>query len=266
MKRSKARANGFTLIEIMVATAITMMIIGSVYAAFRSSLNAYQRTETHIIMLQRCRTALDRMSRDISNLFYVSGDDEMTMFVEDFSDNETTMDTDMISFVAIVNPNLRNYEPSEESRTNLDGDEENNLPTDLARIIYYIGPNPDDKNVQCLMRVVTTNLDPEEAQTLLEELMSSSNPEEMAEDLQSSILVDNVSGLNIRYFDGTEWADTWDMEEEGGLPIAVEITLSVLDADKGDKTLTEAVVIYLPMSKPLESSTGTGQQQQQIGM
>lgn len=255
-----ANERGFTLIEIMVATVITMMIIGSVYAAFRSSLKVYQRDETRIIMLQRCRFSLDRIARDISNLYFVSDDEELKLFAEDFSDSETTMDKDMISFVAIVEPKLADYIPAEESSTLTNEEEENTLPSDLARIIYYIGPNPEDETIQSLMRIETTNLDTEELQNTMEELTSSSPSEELQESLRSSILVDYVAGLNIRYFDGSEWVDSWDMDEEEGLPSAVEITLSISDADNREKNLTEAVVVYLPMSESPTTEAGTQMQ------
>lgn len=250
--------SGFTLIEIMVATVITMMIIGSVYAVFRSSLKVYQRDETKIIMLQRCRVALDRMARDIVNLFFIADDEELIILSEDFADNETSTDKDMISFVAIVEPRLDDYYTAlEESEDLLDEDEENLLPSDLARIVYYVGPSPEDETVESLMRIETTNLDTEELEEMMEELLNSSPSEELQEELQSSILVDHVAGLDIRYFDGEDWVDAWDMEEEEGIPKAVEITLSITDADKQEKTLTEAVVVFLPLSEPSAEETGT---------
>ena len=93
---------------------------------------------------------------------------------------------------------------------------------------------------------------------MLEELLSSSPSEEMQEELRSSVLVDYVAGLNIRYFDGDDWVDAWDMEEEEGLPSAVELTLSITDADARETTLTQAVVIYLPISEPPTEEAGLG--------
>ena len=250
--------SGFTLIEILVTTAITMMIIGSIYFSFRSSLSAYQHTETRIIMLQRCRSALDRMAQDISNLFYVEEGDtetagELILMAQDLSDSELSMDKDMISFAAIVEPDLEEYYMALEESGSLTviDEEENPLPSDLARIVYYIGPSPEDEAVQSLMRIETANLDTEELENMLEELLGSSTSEELLEELQASVLVDYVAGLNIRYFDGEDWVDEWDMEEEGvGLPSAIELTLTITDANTREKDLTEAVVVYLPMSEP----------------
>jgi len=209
-------------------------------------------------MLQRCRSALDRMAQDMSNFFYVEESDpetagELILMAQDFSDSETAMDKDMVSFVAIVDPDLDEYYMALEESESLiviDEEEENPLPSDLARIVYYVGPSPEDETVQSLMRIETANLDTEELEDMLEELLGSSPSEELLEELQSSVLVDYVASLNIRYFDGEDWVDEWDMEEEGvGLPNAIEITLTITDANTREKDLTEAVVIYLPMSE-----------------
>jgi type II secretory pathway component PulJ len=247
----KQSASGFTLIEIMVATVITMMIIGSVYAAFRSSLNVYQRDETRIIMLQRCRYALDRMTKDLGNLFFVQDDDELSLLSQDFADSEIEMNKDMISFVAVVEPNLEDYYLQvQQNESLLEEEEDNPLPSDLARIVYYIGPSSEDQTAQSLMRIETTTLDTDELQEMLEELLSSSITQEMQEELGTSTLVDYVGGLNIRYFDGEDWIDEWDIEEQSGIPFAIELTLSITDAVDQEKTITEAVVVHLPMSDP----------------
>jgi len=256
--RDRKSEFGFTLIEVMVATVITMMIIGSVYAAFRSSLKVYQRDETKIIMLQRVRSSLDRMSRDVSNLFYIADDEEMVFLSEDYAESgdEADIDQDMISFVALVEPRLEEYYIAiEEDSDDLLEEEDNPLPSDLARIVYYVGPNPEDETVQSLMRVQTSNLDIEELEDMLEELMGSSPSEEVQEELQSSVLVDYVAGLNMRYFDSEDWIDEWDMEEEESIPSAVEITLTISDADTQEKALTQAVVIYLALSEPPTDET-----------
>ena len=253
---------GFTLVEIMVATTISMLIIGSVYAVFKSSLNAYQKDETKILMLQKCRTTLDRITQDVNNMFYADGDEELTFMCEDYADSETSMDKDMISFVAIVNPNLRDYVPQEEQTDNSSSSDEeeteNDLPSDLARVVYFIGQDPESKDASLsLMRVETSNLDTTELQDMLSQLQSSTSTlsDEMLQVLKSSVLMDNIAGLNMRYFDGTDWVDTWDTETEETIPQALEITISVTDPDNKGTPLTQAAVIYLNFSKPIDQQS-----------
>ena len=256
-KQNIINESGFTLIEIMVATTIALMIVGSVYAAFRTSLKVYQRDEVRMIMLQRCRVALDKIAQDISNMFYAENDQELIMITQDYADSETSLDLDMISFVTVVEPNLRDYTPTEENTsstriTSESGEEqENQLPSDLVRVVYFVVQNPDDQNSRSLVRLETSNLDTEELTNTLSEMQSSATlSREMQEELRQSILVDYVTALNIRYYDGTDWVDEWDIEEEGRLPSAIEITLSITDADNKGKSLTQAVVVYLPFSRP----------------
>lgn len=253
--QNSSNESGFTLIEIMVATTIALMIVGSVYAAFRTSLKVYQRDEVKMIMLQRCRVALDRIAQDLSNMFYAENDQELIMITQDYADSETSLDLDMISFVTVVEPNLKDYTPSEESTSSTsvtsESEEENQLPSDLVRVVYFIVQNPDDQNSKSLVRIETNELDPEELNNMLSEMQSSATlSDDLQEQLRESILVDYVTALNIRYYDGTDWVDEWDMEEEGRLPSAVEITLSITDADNKGKSLTQAIVVYLPFSRP----------------
>jgi prepilin-type N-terminal cleavage/methylation domain-containing protein len=271
-------SRGFTLVEIMVATAISMLIIGSVYAAFRTSLKVYQQDETKIIMLQKCRSSLDRMARDISNMFYTDSDEELTFMAEDNANSETELDEDMISFVTITNPNLKKYvstltdENTTKTVTNTETGEEtteNTLPSDLARVIYYIGQNPEMPEIQSLMRVETSDIDTQTLQDLMSQLQSSSSSSSSSsstlsgEDLQdlltSSILVDNIAGLNIRYFDGNDWIDAWDMDTEKAIPKAVEITLSVTDPENKGKAITQAIVVSLPFSSSSDQTASTDQ-------
>jgi prepilin-type N-terminal cleavage/methylation domain-containing protein len=253
--------SGFTLVEIMVATVISLLIISSVYAAFRSSLTAYERNQTKVIMLQKCRMALDRMARDFNNLYYEENDEELTVLVQDYTDAETSMDKDMVSFVAIVNPKLTAYLQAQEANaSNNEDTTENTLPSDLARVAYFIGQNPENQNVQSLMRIEVTSLDTQELQDLISEIQSTSPSDETQEMLRTSILVDNVGGFNVRYFDGTDWVDTWDMEQEKALPKAVELTLTIADANNKEKALTQAVVVYLPFSaSQTQQTTGSNQ-------
>jgi prepilin-type N-terminal cleavage/methylation domain-containing protein len=276
-------SRGFTLVEIMVATAISMLIIGSVYAAFKTSLKIYQQDETKIVMLQKCRSSLDRIARDISNMFYADSDEELTFMAEDNVNSETEKDEDMISFVTIINPNLKKYVSTltDENTTKTvtdttTGEEttENTLPSDLARVIYYIGQNPEIPEIQSLMRVETSDIDTQTLKDLMSELQSSSSlssssssssssstlsGEDLQDLLKSSILVDNIAGLNIRYFDGTDWLDAWDIDEEKTIPSAVEITLSVTDPENKGKAITQAIVVSLPFGGSTDETASTDQ-------
>ena len=50
---------------------------------------------------------------------------------------------------------------------------------------------------------------------------------QLDEDSDATPLAPEVSAIAFRYWDGTEWVDSWDSGEAGALPVAVEITLTI---------------------------------------
>jgi type II secretory pathway pseudopilin PulG len=80
-------------------------------------------------------------------------------------------------------------------------------------------------------------------------------------DAVSRLLAPEVAALNFRYFDGADWWSTWDFDERGGLPTAVEIQLT-LDPTRADPTLANdptqsqstfyRSVVHLPLALPDE--------------
>jgi len=83
-------------------------------------------------------------------------------------------------------------------------------------------------------------------------------------------LAPEVTYLEFRYFDGTTWYTEWDSEQMGGLPTAIEITISIdpafgqNEADMDVRTANELaagaanlneqlyrLVVHLPIAQPL---------------
>jgi hypothetical protein len=68
------------------------------------------------------------------------------------------------------------------------------------------------------------------------------------------LLSDQVVSLSFSYFDGLSWLDEWDSSLMAGLPLAVQITLVVVDdlatADMDATTLTEGNIYRLTVPIP----------------
>lgn len=58
----------FTLIEILVAMAILVIVIGSTLAIFRASASSWRRGEMRALRYQQARFILERMSKEISSI------------------------------------------------------------------------------------------------------------------------------------------------------------------------------------------------------
>ena len=106
---------------------------------------------------------------------------------------------------------------------------------DIAKVEYRV---QDDLGQSCLVRICTRNL------------LSTRTPEE-----QTDVLCRKVSALNLRYFDGTDWYDTWDSAEQANaLPTAVELELTLqptqTSTDAAEATLQR--VLLLPCAAKTE--------------
>jgi len=92
-------------------------------------------------------------------------------------------------------------------------------------------------------------------------------------------LAPEVAAIEFRYSDGTEWVDSWDSDEAGALPVAVEITLRIapfsnrnqplswstsaeLDATEEESWLTYRRVVHLPAA---QASSGAGSDEDLYG-
>ncbi|MFH1269181.1 MAG: prepilin-type N-terminal cleavage/methylation domain-containing protein [Planctomycetota bacterium] len=70
-------------------------------------------------------------------------------------------------------------------------------------------------------------------------------PEAMESD--EAPIAPEVAAIEFRYSDGGEWVDSWDSDEAGALPMAVEITLSVIPTRREND----------PLSSPQTSTNAT---------
>lgn len=84
----------------------------------------------------------------------------------------------------------------------------------------------------------------------------------------AKMLADEVIGMQIRYFDGSQWLTEWDSTASGGLPVAVEIILVITtvgidqaEAQQSDSPTLQAaaaaqrqyrMVVHLPHAVPAE--------------
>ena len=61
---------GFTLLEVLVAVAITSMVIAALYSTFSLSRRAVDAVDDSLIRIQESRAVLDTMKREIESALY----------------------------------------------------------------------------------------------------------------------------------------------------------------------------------------------------
>ncbi len=268
---------GFTLVELMVSVSILVIISGTIYTAFNSSLNVYRRESGRVVMHQKIRVALDMIARDLSNMFYLEGDDDLLFQAEDVSEEDGEQDT--ITFVTVLDPSpdpfLAQLYPEEEDQTT--EDETIQATSDLVRIVYMLGPDPEmsggletEESDQplSLLRVVSRTLNLEQLMEGFEQGVASLIEAEQAAvesgetpETQTQVVIDHVVSLDFKFSDGEEWVESW--EDEESPPQAVQVIVSV--ADEQDPTRKPAIqstmsyFVMVPASQETAMGGGSGQ-------
>lgn len=94
---------------------------------------------------------------------------------------------------------------------------------------------------------------------------------DMSQDTGEELLAEEVTRLEFRYFDGYEWWPNWDSETRGGLPMAVEIVVGLMDRKPDEDAPTPVItaasrtadvpqellyrlVVRIPTAEPLDPS------------
>lgn len=211
MARRANHKSAFTLLEMLVALSIMALLAASLYASLRIGFDARARSEAAIAPVRSVALALDMLREDIESAPPPDGVLAGVFLGQDGKTDDTGDNADTLAFyttaedVAAANPGIRKIE-------------------------IALAPPPSRGRQQGadydLVRSVTSNL------------LAPTTPEPVEE-----ALCRHVVSLNLRYFDGTVWLDTWDSTAHlNVLPIAVAATLQIRD----------------PSRLPKAGGTGTG--------
>ena len=199
MNRRHAAAHAFTLLEMLVATALVAVLAGSLYASLSIAFRARRSALTVLEPVHKAQMAMGFVGDDIRCAVVPKGMLAGPFMGQD-SANARGQDSDSLEFCCTAGT----PEPAEGIG-------------DIKKV--QLGCEPaDDGRTQVLVRLVTTNL------------MTPKTVEPRRE-----VLCRGVASFNLRYFDGSTWLDTWDSTvEENTLPLAVEVTLQLDEGRQAD--------------------------------
>ncbi|EPX58577.1 General secretion pathway protein J [Cystobacter fuscus DSM 2262] len=201
MRRASRR--GFTLLEIMIAVAITALMGAMVSMAFQTGFNAKEVVETEADHYRMLRAAMNRMAREIGSA-YVSDRYDGSRF-RDQNDRPTNFigESDSLTFSTFAHQRL--YTDAKES--------------DQAVVEYSLQTSTE--------RGANGRMD----------LMRRENPnigDRMDRGGTTDVLFEGAKKVEFEYWDSErkEWEDEWDTrrtEKKSILPTRVRITLVALD-------------------------------------
>ncbi|MBZ4396988.1 prepilin-type N-terminal cleavage/methylation domain-containing protein [Myxococcus sp. MISCRS1] len=197
------RVRGFTLMEVMVAVAITALMGTVVAMAFQTGLTAKETVEADADRYRQLRVAMNRMSREIGSA-YVSDRFDLKRF-RDQQDRPSNFvgESDRLLFTTFAHQRL--YTDVKES--------------DQAVVEYFVDASEDKtaRGRQDLKRRVNPNVD-----------------DRMDRGGTTDVLLEGVKKLEFEYWNSEkkEWDDEWDTrrpEQKSILPTRVRVTVTAVD-------------------------------------
>lgn len=213
LQHSAVRSRGFTLIEILVATAIFSVLVGALYSLFYGALRARESTYESIEKGLPTAYALTTVRRDLANMTAPTG--LLAGAVIGEMDEQGALRLDTIEFFTTSGV-IRASEPW----------------GDIQKVSYYLSePEETDASGNYFVRAVTRNL-----------LASTT------EDPPEERLLTGVESLTFTYYDGESWQDSWDSTtQENAAPEAVKMQLAFVKDDEG-RRVSPPVSLVLPVT------------------
>ncbi|HVS51002.1 MAG TPA: type II secretion system protein GspJ [Opitutaceae bacterium] len=238
--RFRSRRGGFTLLELILATAVGAIVLLVINATFFAALRLHNTTHDKIdqdLVLQR---TLAIVRRDIEGLMLPPNAQATTITLAGQFVSDTGVATDADANGQRVSPDL--YTNS----ARIDGWSQF---ADAQRVAYYLTPAADGGLTKNLVRVVTRNL------------LSVDEP--ITDD---QTLITGLRSATMSFYDGTDWTDTWDSSATSTLPSAIKFTL-VLEppdlaanrAEPGPVEMIVPVVVMTTTSAQDAAAASTGQ-------
>jgi prepilin-type N-terminal cleavage/methylation domain-containing protein len=207
------RRAGFTLIEVVISSALMAMIIVAAYLCLNACVASQKAMEPRLEVIQNARVSMALMAADLRAACPLDKNSEFLGMARTLGDIEA----DNLDFAT------HNYTP----RHPHEGD--------FCEESFYLSPNPETGTIS-LYRRRNPRIAPDP--------LSGGSKEEIAR---------NVLGLRFEYYDGIDWYDSWgDVQNRGkaqtsnrsqpnltGMPEAVRITLW-LDSNPRAKSTADA--------------------------
>lgn len=288
--RTKNR-KAFTLLETILAVALSALLIGLIAAGMRIYTRIVADRRADVVNAQTARVILHRIANDLRGAYNppdegegggdlapdAGGGDDLSA-----GDGTTGTETEVSDATfdlasTTVQPTPGVYGNANEIQIDVFGQYANpvrydmltnagfdpmasNLLSDPKVVTYYLRaadgselsgtPLQSDGDSISVRKTILARRVQGRAQASYDTAMAGMGDAQSGEQMLS----DQVVSIQFAYHDGYDWLDEWDSSLNGGLPVAVSITLTVVDEAATDSTdvntLTEDNIYTLTVRLP----------------
>jgi prepilin-type N-terminal cleavage/methylation domain-containing protein len=246
--RIRNRRSGFTLLEVMLASAIAVLMMAALYVAIQVQIREMDEGRSRVDRTALARAIFNRVSQDLapslspiaptptSNSSSSNSSGTGTATTEPNSMTTTTTSPFVFQIGVRGDGSQVSIYLTRLNRSLVAPADAANAPVgcDIRRITYYWASG------RGLMR-----------QEIRAVTMDDVEIEPTAEDENSLLLASEIEEFTVSYFDGTSYVDSWDGSQPGpdgttpmGPPRAIKITLSIrLVNEEEPKTFSHVIAI-----------------------
>ena len=206
--------SGFTLLEVILAIALTALVMSMLYGVVSSTILAQRRVEAEMFISEVGPALTTQIRQDLDAVFQPDAEGEYFVGIDRTSGSGESDRVDFLATVMAYGSEDEYEEPGFHS---------------VNEIGYQLVPNDTESGVGVLYRRLDyfVDEDPLRGGRLVE-------------------LYDRVLSFDVQYFDGTQWQKSWATKDnEGNLPEAIKVELKIRlrkSAEKNeDRTYTITV-------------------------
>lgn len=199
LRPQRTRDSAFTLLELLLATAIGAIVLLVVNATFFSALRLHNTTHEKIGDDLAVQRALGIVRRDLAGLMVPASPQSTTAKFAGQLTSDATSINDLDNHSERVTPDLYTNSGRIDGWTPF---------AEVQMVSYYLTAAADGGPTKDLVRVLTRNLLPAAEPTT-----------------ENQTLLSGVSAAGIAYFDGENWLETWDSTTTLSLPTAIKFSL-----------------------------------------
>jgi type II secretory pathway pseudopilin PulG len=283
----------FSLLEVVLALGLSVVLFAAITAAIQLNLSGLTKQRIRIERKQIARASLAMMANDLrAGIQYKAADfsgldnlvKSQSMMLGSLMGAEGTeevpneevgsevYDEELVSYRPLFlgtemsvmldisrMPRLDQYNPLVASSQGMA-----QTPSDIKSIAYFVSLS--DGGIQTEVQFSPTvpgGLYRREIDRAVAAYMGDVGmPAEP--DIYSQLVSSEIAQLNFRYFDGADWLTNWNSEEQGGFPLAIEITIVIDPARTSANNQTYSFtgydqqtmeqyrqVVHLPVSEPI---------------